>query len=101
MSKTVALAAAVAALLPISQVQASQGVTVDQHGRLLVGGQDISVILGSTSESDQQARPTGGANYGCEIPLAARPTGGANYGCEIPLAARPTGGANYGCDIPA
>ncbi len=104
MSKTLALAATVAALLPVSQVQANQGVTLDQFGRLVIGGQDISQVIAPVADDSLMARPgTGGANFGCEPPKMARPgTGGANFGCEPPKMARPgTGGANFGCEPPA
>jgi hypothetical protein len=93
MSKTIALAAAVAALLPVAQAQASQGVSLDQYGRLLVGGQDIATLVApALAESAQTA--AGGANLGCDPTVAV--AGGANLGCDPTMAV--AGGANLGCD---
>jgi hypothetical protein len=93
MSKKIALAAAVAALLPVAQAQASQGVSFDAHGRLLVGGLDVAEIVKSAGPDSLRAGP--GANIGCDDPFLAGP--GANIGCDDPMAGP---GANIGCDDP-
>jgi hypothetical protein len=92
MSKTIALAAAVATLLPVAQAQASQGVSFDAHGRLTVGGLDIAEIVKSAGADSLFAGP--GANLGCDDPMAGP---GANLGCDDPMAGP---GANLGCDDP-